>query len=198
MPTCSVHPLPYRANPAEYFAAIRHAPGSVLLDSGRPSAERGRYDLLSAWPLVQLAVLPDESGSDFLQRLRIQLTLLGDAELPTTVQLPFAGGLIGYLSYDFGRHLETLPSHAKDDLQLPDARFGVYDWALVSDHQAGTSQLVFHPSWRRRTPAPDRAVQPADCDIRWRLQPRRTDDPRPQRRSLSTGLRTYPGVYPGG
>ena len=145
MPTCSVHPLPYRTNPAEYFAAIRHAPGSVLLDSGRPSAERGRYDLLSAWPLEQLAVLPDESGSDFLQRLRIQLTQLGDAELPATVQLPFAGGLIGYLSYDFGRHLETLPSHAKDDLQLPDARFGVYDWALISDHQVGTSQLVFHP-----------------------------------------------------
>ncbi|MBT2339019.1 MULTISPECIES: aminodeoxychorismate synthase component I [Pseudomonas] len=145
MPTCSVHPLPYRANPAEYFAAIRHAPGSVLLDSGRPSAERGRYDLLSAWPLEQLAVMPDESGGDFLHRLRAQLTQLGHAVLPSAVQLPFAGGLIGYLSYDFGRHLETLPSHAKDDLQLPDARFGVYDWALISDHQAGTSQLVFHP-----------------------------------------------------
>ncbi|ROM62393.1 aminodeoxychorismate synthase, component I [Pseudomonas brassicacearum] len=145
MPTCSVHPLPYRANPAEYFAAIRHAPGSVMLDSGRPSAERGRYDLLSAWPLEQLTVLPDESGSDFLRRLRIQLAQLGHANLPTTVQLPFAGGLIGYLSYDFGRHLEALPSHAQDDLQLPDARFGVYDWALVTDHQSGTSQLVFHP-----------------------------------------------------
>ena len=145
MPTCSVHPLPYRANPAEYFAAIRHAPGSVMLDSGRPSAERGRYDLLSAWPLEQLAVLPDESGSDFLHRLRTQLAQLGHANLPTTVQLPFAGGLIGYLSYDFGRHLEALPSHAQDDLQLPDARFGVYDWALVTDHQSGTSQLVFHP-----------------------------------------------------
>jgi len=145
MPTCFVHLLPYRANPAEYFAAIRHAPGSVLLDSGRPSAERGRYDLLSAWPLKQLAVLPEESGSDFLQRLRIQLTQLGHAELPATVQLPFAGGLIGYLSYDFGRRLEALPSCANDDLQLPDARFGVYDWALVTDHQTCTSQLVFHP-----------------------------------------------------
>ena len=65
MLTCSVHPLPYRANPADYFAAIRHAPGAVLLDSGRPSADRGRYDLLSAWPLEQLAVLPDESGERF-------------------------------------------------------------------------------------------------------------------------------------
>lgn len=145
MPTCSVHPLPYRANPAEYFSMIRHAPGSVLLDSGRPSAERGRYDVLSAWPLEQLAVLPDESGLDFLQRLRQQLANLGQAALPAGVQLPFAGGLIGYLSYDFGRRLEMLPSCAQDDLQLPDARLGMYDWALITDHQAGTSQLMFHP-----------------------------------------------------
>ena len=144
MLTCSVHPLPYRANPAEYFAAIRHAPGAVLLDSGRPSAERGRYDLLSAWPLEQLAVLPDESGSHFLQRLRDTLKRLGKASAP--FDLPFAGGLIGYLSYDFGRHLENLPSQARDDLQLPDARFGLYDWALISDHHLATSQLVFHPA----------------------------------------------------
>ncbi len=146
MLTCSVHPLPYRANPADYFAAIRHAPGAVLLDSGRPSAERGRFDLLSAWPLEQLTVAPDERGGSFLQRLRDNLTRLGEASLPAPYELPFAGGLIGYLSYDFGRHLENLPHQAQDDLQLPDARFGLYDWALISDHHQATSQLVFHPT----------------------------------------------------
>ncbi|MCD7038787.1 aminodeoxychorismate synthase component I [Pseudomonas sp. MAFF 311095] len=146
MSTCSVHSLPYRANPAEFFAAIRHAPGAVLLDSGRPAAERGRYDLLSAWPQATLTVSPDESGSDFLQRLRENLTQLGKADLPTGYTLPFAGGLIGYLSYDFGRHLEQMPHLATDDLHLPDARFGLYAWALISDHQAQTSQLVFHPA----------------------------------------------------
>ena len=146
MSTCSVHPLPYRANPADYFAAIRHAPGAVLLDSGRPTAERGRYDLLSAWPVETLTVRPDENGSDFLQRLRENLTQLGEARLPAGYELPFAGGLIGYLSYDFGRHLEQMPHLAVDDLLLPDARFGLYAWALISDHQAQTSQLVFHPS----------------------------------------------------
>lgn len=146
MLTCSVHPLPYRANPAEYFAAIRHAPGAVLLDSGRPSAERGRYDLLSAWPLEQLTVLPDEPGAEFLQRLRDSLHRLGNAVLAQPYQLPFAGGLIGYLSYDFGRRLETLPHRAGDDLQLPDAQLGLYNWALISDHQLASSQLVFHPS----------------------------------------------------
>lgn len=138
--------MPYRANPADYFAAIRHAPGAVLLDSGRPAAERGRYDLLSAWPRATLTVAPDESGGDFLQRLRTNLTQLGEADLPAGYALPFAGGLIGYLSYDFGRHLEQMPDWAVDDLHLPDARFGLYAWALISDHQAQTSQLVFHPT----------------------------------------------------
>ena len=146
MSTCSVHPLPYRANPAEYFAAIRHAPGAVLLDSGRPAAERGRYDLLSAWPEATLAVDPDESGSNFLRRLRKNLSQLGEAKLPDGYELPFAGGLIGYLGYDFGRHLEQLPHLAVDDLHLPDARFGLYAWALISDHLAQTCQLVFHPA----------------------------------------------------
>ena len=146
MLTCSVYPLPYLANPADYFAAIRHTPGAVLLDSGRPTADRGRYDLMSAWPQAELALQPDESGRDFLQRLRNSLQQLGNAALPDAYELPFAGGLIGYLSYDFGRQLEQLPAHALDDLHLPDARLGLYAWALVTDHQAATSQLVFHPS----------------------------------------------------
>ena len=146
MLTCSVHPLPYLANPADYFAVIRHAPGAVLLDSGRPTADRGRHDLMSAWPQAELSRQEGESGHGFLQRLRDSLKQLGTAALPDACELPFAGGLIGYLSYDFGRQLEQLPAYALDDLHLPDARLGLYAWALISDHQAATSQLVFHPS----------------------------------------------------
>jgi para-aminobenzoate synthetase component I len=146
MPTCSVHPIAYQPDPTGFFSLIRHAPGAVLLDSGRPEADRGRFDILSAWPLETLAPLPDESGSAYLQRLRDSLAQLGDAQLPDTCPLPFAGGLIGYLAYDFGRLLEPLPEHAVDDLHLPSARLGLYAWALISDHQEGTSQLVFHPA----------------------------------------------------
>jgi para-aminobenzoate synthetase component 1 len=146
MPTCSVHPLPYHVDPTGYFSIIRHAPGAVLLDSGRPEADRGRFDILSAWPLETLAPATDESGAAFLQRLRTCLTRMGDADLPEDSPLPFAGGLMGYLAYDFGRLLEPLPSQAVDDLNLPSARLGLYAWALISDHQSRTSQLVFHPS----------------------------------------------------
>lgn len=145
MPTCQIHSLPYRSDPGDYFERIRQAPGAVLLDAGRPTATRGRYDLMSAWPLAELAPLADESAKDFLQRLRSALDGLGHAQPPAALELPFVGGLIGYLAYDFGRRLEHLAQGSQDDLNLPDASFGLYAWALVSDHHLGTSQLVFHP-----------------------------------------------------
>lgn len=146
MPTCTLHPLPYQADPAVYFARLRQAPGAVLLDSARPGAERGRFDLLSAWPLCTLTPTAEEEGLAYLQRLREHLATLGVAQLPAGIELPFAGGLIGYLSYDFGRRLERLPTRARDDLGLGDASLGVYAWALISDHHLRTSQLVFHPA----------------------------------------------------
>lgn len=146
MPTCQIHSLPYLSNPGDYFERIRQAPGAVLLDAGRPTATRGRYDLMSAWPLAELAPMAGESAKDFLQRLRNALNGLGQAQPPEALELPFVGGLIGYLAYDFGRRLEHLAQGGSDDLDLPDAGFGLYAWALISDHHLRTSQLVFHPS----------------------------------------------------
>ena len=146
MPSCCLHPLPYRADATEYFAAVHQAPGAVLLDSARPGSGRGRFDLLSAWPEQLYSAMPGEQGAVFLQRLRQGLKELGDAQLPEGSELPFAGGLIGYLSYDFGRRLEQFSSPNLDDLKLAHTHLGLYAWALVSDHQACTSQLVFHPS----------------------------------------------------
>ncbi|QKE63210.1 aminodeoxychorismate synthase component I [Aquipseudomonas campi] len=145
MHSCLVHALPYLADPADYFALVRQAPGAVLLDAGRPQAERGRFDLLSAWPLQTFVPNPNEPAAAFFQHLRKSLDQLGRAEAPANIELPFTGGLIGYLAYDFGRRIEQLPEQARDDLLLPDARFGLYGWALISDHQKRTSQLVFHP-----------------------------------------------------
>jgi para-aminobenzoate synthetase component 1 len=118
----------------------------VLRDAGRPAAQRGRYDLISAWPTAELIPTPDEPANDFLQRLRASLAGLGQAKAPEDRPLPFVGGLIGYLGYDFGRRLETMPEQARDDLGLADAQLGLYAWALITDHQLGTSQLMFHPT----------------------------------------------------
>jgi len=143
---CQIHPLPYQADPACFFERVHHQPGAVLLDSGRPVAHRGRYDVLSAWPLELLQPQEDEAGSVFFARLRERLQALGPGRFKPGTELPFAGGLLGYLAYDFGRRLEARADGAKDDLLLPDARMGLYDWSLTSDHQQHSSQLVFHPA----------------------------------------------------
>jgi para-aminobenzoate synthetase component 1 len=146
MPTCFVVDLLYHAAPTDYFSRISSARGAILLDSGKPVSERGRYDIMSAWPLAELETQPDEPAKAFFTRLRQSLAELGQTQLPAGEELPFCGGLIGYMSYDFGRRIERLPALASNDLDLNDAVFGLYAWALISDHQQQRSCLVFHPS----------------------------------------------------
>ncbi|HCP54790.1 MAG: aminodeoxychorismate synthase component I, partial [Pseudomonadaceae bacterium] len=92
MNICEIHPLPYQASPCVYFDAIRKERGAILLDSGRPNAGRGRFDLLSAWPLETFVPAPDESAADFNQRLREGLARLQACDYPTSFELPFSGG----------------------------------------------------------------------------------------------------------
>jgi anthranilate synthase component 1 len=47
----------------------------------------------------------------------------------------FAGGAVGYISYDTVRYWEKLPQKAGDDLNFPDAQLGVFDDGIVFDHR---------------------------------------------------------------
>jgi para-aminobenzoate synthetase component 1 len=138
-------PLPYAADAAPYFAAIADLPWAIWLDS----AGRGRYDILCAQPVATLVtrgpetLIVDDAGErrsadDPFELLRRQLG--PGTSLPPDV--PFAGGAVGYWSYDLARRLLTLPQTAQDAEQLPEMMVGIYDWALVIDHQHKTTQLV--------------------------------------------------------
>jgi len=55
--------------------------------------------------------------------------------------LPFNGGWLGYFSYDFGKSLE-LPDQTKLlDNDVPLCRFGLYRWAIISDHKKRITRL---------------------------------------------------------
>jgi para-aminobenzoate synthetase component 1 len=47
---------------------------------------------------------------------------------------PFKGGWVGWLGYDLGRCFESLPTRARDDLQLPLFEFTHHDGVLAFDH----------------------------------------------------------------
>ena len=59
-------------------------------------------------------------------------------------EIPFTGGAVGYLSYDYGRRLETLASLAEDDRRIPDMHFGLYDGVAALNHETGVLFLVGH------------------------------------------------------
>lgn len=47
----------------------------------------------------------------------------------------FAGGAVGYISYDAVRYWEKLPATVNDDLGFPDVEMGIFDDGVVFDHK---------------------------------------------------------------
>ncbi|MEQ6915916.1 aminodeoxychorismate synthase component I [Halomonas aquatica] len=151
-----IAPLPYHEDPLGYFALLRDRPGAVLLDSGRPTAPGGRYDILSCDPLALLEIDvtgrmtgdPTLAGLPPFAAQQALLDRLPD-EVPDS-DLPFLGGLIGYWSYDLGQRLEPVAGQAQQAVALPASRVGLYDWALIQDHDQRRSWLVGNALRRRQ------------------------------------------------
>lgn len=136
--------LPYTLDVARLFQVLAGQPWSIWLDSGKPSATGGRYDILAAdptWTLVQedgVARLLGRDGSvakegaDALELLR---EILAHGDHCVTPEVPLTGGVLGYFSYDFGRQLENLPGR-RESGDIPQIAVGIYDWVVVVDHLA--------------------------------------------------------------
>jgi para-aminobenzoate synthetase component 1 len=124
--------LPYQSDAARYYAAIAELPWAAWLDSGGMA----RFDILTAAPHHTVVIGEGTSCSDPFTLLRSEL---GERISPVE-NVPFAGGALGYWSYDLARHS---PSN-QDAERLPDMAIGIYDWALVLDHREHTARLVSH------------------------------------------------------
>ena len=142
-PAYRLHELPYQADPIPRLESVRALGAPVLLDSADRRNQLGRYSILCAGPLLQ--IIDDQPAAQVQQHLRAALQQLGPARWPGDLRLPFGAGLVGYLAYDYGRQLESLPCLARHDIALPDLSFGLYDWSVVSDHQLQRCWLVCHP-----------------------------------------------------
>ncbi|MDQ7015181.1 MAG: chorismate-binding protein, partial [Gammaproteobacteria bacterium] len=147
MPRCDS--LPYFHDSALLFERLADLPWALFLDSGRPAGTLGRFDILSAEPFVTLVTREGvttvttaeacwDSQEDPFQLLREQLSPWQEP----VGELPFYGGAMGYFSYDLARLLESLPGWAAEKEPLPQMAMGIYDWAVVVDHQLQQSWLV--------------------------------------------------------
>ncbi len=122
--------FPYRADTSCFYAAIADMPCAVWLDSGLMA----RFDILTAAPHHTIA---QTSGDPF----SVLRGALGEP-VSAVADVPFAGGALGYWSYDLTSAMR--PCLAQDKESLPEMFIGIYDWALVIDHQLKTARLVSH------------------------------------------------------
>lgn len=155
--------LPYREDSSVLFSYWSQEPWAVFLDSNRHHCLQGRYDILAARPrttLVTRGHLTEIRSQDGIRLspedpFCLVRQVLG--EIQDVGMLPFTGGAIGYFSYDLARRLERLPKITREAQSIPEMVVGIYDWAVVSDHQrrqtflAGRETPATHQAWREVT-----------------------------------------------
>tara|TARA_R110000868_G_scaffold144960_2_gene364477 strand:+ start:5744 stop:7081 length:1338 start_codon:yes stop_codon:yes gene_type:complete len=142
--------IPYSSDSSTLALQLHKLPDFIWLDNG--DGKQGRYDILTAQPFMTITTWTKQT---FVQ--------IGDDISPTNddpfhllkhylqhfardndTDLPFTGGAMGYLSYDMARYVEELPELTQSDISLPNMRMGIYDWAIVVDHELKQTQFVYH------------------------------------------------------
>jgi len=147
--------LTYRPNVSlTYFETIKNEPWAMLLRSPSNEHSDSRFDIMVANPIVRIlteggqttVIEPDghyktlDDPFDVLSRVQNQY--LPEIDHTQWSEFPFIGGALGYFSYDLGRWIETIPSIATNDINLPDMAVGLYQWALVVDHQKKEASII--------------------------------------------------------
>ena len=136
--------------PVQAASALIGQPCPFLLDSGMQIGSYGRYSFVGCDPF---AVMRSKDGEVTVtghgaRKLRgnpfdVLDDLLAEHELPHTDKpVPLGGGLVGYLGYDLGRHLERLPRTTVDDIAVPDLLLAAHDVVYGYDHETEEGYII--------------------------------------------------------
>jgi para-aminobenzoate synthetase component 1 len=133
----------------EFAGRFAHLPGTVVLMSGG-DLDCARYHMLAARPWLtfsgrgqEMRLAVDGHLSEFqadpFDTLRAVMDHLRMEGLQT--DLPMAGGLFGYFSYDLKDRLEKLPRTSVDDLCLPEILLFAPSILVIQDKLDGKTTL---------------------------------------------------------
>ncbi|MDQ0188125.1 anthranilate synthase component I family protein [Cytobacillus kochii] len=121
----------------------------ILLESGRS----GRYSMAGFCPVVEftgkdnkLYIKTSEgvqvAHGNPLHEMKKWLKQY-EIEEPLGSLPDFHGGVLGFVSYDYGRYIENLPDMTEDDLEMPDTHFFLFEEWFVFDHDTEELWLIF-------------------------------------------------------
>ena len=206
-------------DPERCCALLEGLPYRLFLDSGAAPSKLARHSFLVADPVavvrgkgarVERVTLPaggrvarpvvETLAGDVLDALRA--TLGGEAGAAPVAGLPpFQGGAAGFIAYDWGEVVERVPPPRYDDLALPDAVLGVYDWVIAWDHAAGRAWIVSTGMPERDPAARARRAAARLAEVRRRLEspdgaPPKVE-PAPRTPRAAPRAPSYPVEHPG-
>ena len=148
-----VHPLPYSLPASHWFEKIRRLPLPIMLTSGNPNHPSSRYEILAADPYsilktqgIHTSITDTRNGNAFSSQenpfhLLAEYCPVQSHAIADEHALPFSGGAIGYFGYEL-LDPQRKPK-GQGELSLPDMLVGIYDWAVVVDHEKQQTKAVF-------------------------------------------------------
>jgi para-aminobenzoate synthetase component 1 len=137
--------------PDEIFKRFNDRRMPFFLDSGMDVNKLGRYSFIGFDPFLVLATRGNDTTltEDNIEKhlagnpFDILGNLLEKYHLDyNDLPVPFAGGAVGYFSYDLGHFIERLPGKAIDDLKLPECYLGFYDLILAYDNLQNKAFII--------------------------------------------------------
>jgi para-aminobenzoate synthetase component 1 len=133
--------------PENATASWADDPYMAWLDSGGPPGSRSRYSYLAISPFQVLQSGPAGTILDGRMLALDPFTALAEelarfAQPTGVAPVPFVGGAVGFLGYELGRHLESVPHLTTGQLDMPDMAFGFYDLVLAFDAEAQRAWLL--------------------------------------------------------
>jgi aminodeoxychorismate synthase component I len=146
-------------DPASAFLTLADDREPFLLESARISPGTGRYSFMGSNPYMSFKCKGNQveitregrrsvASRPPLAKLR---ELMSGYRLEQVPGLPpFTGGCAGFISYDFIHNFEKIPSHAEDDLKIPDAHFIFIDLLAAYDHAEGKFFIIASPGAAER------------------------------------------------
>jgi para-aminobenzoate synthetase len=125
--------------------ALRREDGFVLLASTLPDTRQGRWSIAAFSPVERvvvrgcaISVFQGETTEVYTDEPLVWLEARAEEHRgehpPSTSNLPFVGGYLGYFGYEAGRRLELCAAAPQE---TPDIVLGYYNQALILNHHTG-------------------------------------------------------------
>ena len=143
-PTVLTRSIEFDLKPDQVFQNLHRMSGFFFLDSGMADHELSRYSYVGVNPFLTMRSRGNgidlvEGKSIHHQRgnpLAVLTQLLRDFRITGGSPLiPFAGGGVGYMSYELGRLTAGVDLGAEDDLELPEVVMSFYKTLLAYEHR---------------------------------------------------------------